>query len=136
MIHKQETLKEIPHIQKKYIDGSNKHNDQKKKENNPITAVATMTLELGIDLGSLERVVQIGTPNSISSFVQRLGRTGRNSGIKEMCFSFMKDKNMVQEEMPWDLLYSIAKQGTSPQGQAPSTARGHKIIYVSEIKNI
>ena len=79
-----------------------------KKESNPITAVATMTLELGIDLGTLERVVQIGSPNSISSFVQRLGRTGRRDGVKEMCFTFNKDFNDVEEVIPWDFLFATA----------------------------
>lgn len=79
-----------------------------KKEENPITAVATMTLELGIDLGALERVVQIGSPNSISSFVQRLGRTGRRDGVKEMCITFNKDFNGVEETIPWDFLFTLA----------------------------
>ena len=79
-----------------------------KKDQNPITAVATMTLELGIDLGTLERVVQIGTPNSISSFVQRLGRTGRRDGAKEMCFVFNKDYNDVEEKIPWDFLFATS----------------------------
>lgn len=41
------------------------------------TIVATSTLELGIDVGDLDRVVQIDAPGTVSSFLQRLGRTGR-----------------------------------------------------------
>ena len=41
------------------------------------TVVATSTLELGIDIGSIERVVQIGAPPSVASLQQRLGRSGR-----------------------------------------------------------
>ena len=39
--------------------------------------VATSTLELGIDVGDLDRVIQIDSPTTVASFLQRLGRTGR-----------------------------------------------------------
>lgn len=42
--------------------------------------VATSTLELGIDIGDLDRMIQIDAPRTVSSFLQRLGRTGRRSG--------------------------------------------------------
>ena len=77
-----------------------------KKEDLPISAVSTMTLELGIDLGSLERVIQIDTPLSITSFVQRLGRTGRKNGNKEMCFCFKNE--LGDESFSWNFLYAIS----------------------------
>lgn len=43
------------------------------------TTVATVTLELGIDIGVLDKVVQINPPYSCSSLVQRMGRSGRRS---------------------------------------------------------
>ena len=42
--------------------------------------VATSTLELGIDVGDLDYVVQIDSPSTVSSFLQRMGRTGRRAG--------------------------------------------------------
>ncbi|KRA37884.1 MULTISPECIES: DEAD/DEAH box helicase [unclassified Nocardioides] len=42
--------------------------------------VATSTLELGVDIGDLDRVIQIDAPRAVSSFLQRLGRTGRRPG--------------------------------------------------------
>jgi ATP-dependent Lhr-like helicase len=42
--------------------------------------VATSTLELGIDVGDLDRVLQAEAPDSVSSFLQRMGRTGRRPG--------------------------------------------------------
>jgi ATP-dependent helicase Lhr and Lhr-like helicase len=42
--------------------------------------VCTSTLELGIDVGDLDRVVQVDAPDSVSSFLQRMGRTGRRAG--------------------------------------------------------
>jgi ATP-dependent Lhr-like helicase len=41
--------------------------------------VATSTLELGIDVGDLDYVIQIDSPSTVSSFLQRMGRTGRRS---------------------------------------------------------
>ncbi len=55
--------------------------EQRLKEGRlPTTAVATTTLELGIDIGSVESVAQVGAPASISSLRQRLGRSGRREG--------------------------------------------------------
>jgi len=42
--------------------------------------VATSTLELGIDVGDLDRVIQIDAPPTVAAFLQRLGRTGRRAG--------------------------------------------------------
>lgn len=44
--------------------------------------VATSTLELGIDVGDLDRVIQIDAPRTVASFLQRLGRTGRRPGTE------------------------------------------------------
>ena len=44
--------------------------------------VATSTLELGIDIGDLDRVVQLDAPSTVASFLQRLGRTGRRPGTR------------------------------------------------------
>lgn len=45
------------------------------------TIISTSTLELGIDIGELDRVIQIGALSSPSAFLQRVGRTGRRPGI-------------------------------------------------------
>jgi len=47
--------------------------------------VATSTLELGIDVGDLDRVIQLDAPRTVSSFLQRLGRTGRRPGTVRNC---------------------------------------------------
>ncbi|MFC9317393.1 DEAD/DEAH box helicase [Streptomyces nigra] len=47
--------------------------------------VSTSTLELGIDVGDLDRVVQIDAPSTVASFLQRLGRTGRRPGSSRNC---------------------------------------------------
>ena len=46
-------------------------------ENRDCVIVATSTLELGIDVGDLDRVIQIDAPPTVTAFLQRLGRSGR-----------------------------------------------------------
>lgn len=59
--------------------------------------VATSTLELGIDVGDLDRVIQINAPKTVSSFLQRLGRTGRRPGTTRNClFLAFKDEDLAQ----------------------------------------
>ena len=59
--------------------------------------VATSTLELGIDVGDLDRVIQIDAPSTVSSFLQRMGRSGRRSGSKRSClFLAISDQGFLQ----------------------------------------
>lgn len=51
-----------------------------KDEGRPATAVCTSTLELGIDIGAIDSVAQLGAPFTVSSLRQRLGRSGRREG--------------------------------------------------------
>lgn len=57
--------------------------------------VATSTLELGIDIGDLDRVVQIGALRTVASFLQRLGRTGRRPGSVRNCLFLALDQDQV-----------------------------------------
>lgn len=43
----------------------------------PTSAVCTMTLELGIDIGHVDSIAQVTAPHSVASLRQRLGRSGR-----------------------------------------------------------
>ncbi|MFE9849065.1 DEAD/DEAH box helicase [Streptomyces sp. NPDC005576] len=53
--------------------------------------VSTSTLELGIDVGDLDRVVQLDAPATVASFLQRLGRTGRRHGTARNCLFLALD---------------------------------------------
>lgn len=65
--------------------------DEMKQSEEKIVTGATVTLELGIDIGSLDQAVQIGAPISVSSFAQRLGRCGRRGQIPQLLFTFVED---------------------------------------------
>ncbi|MBH5334306.1 DEAD/DEAH box helicase [Streptomyces pactum] len=54
--------------------------------------VSTSTLELGIDVGDLDRVIQIDAPATVASFLQRLGRTGRRAGTTRNCLFLALDE--------------------------------------------
>lgn len=65
--------------------------DEMKSSEEKIVTGATVTLELGIDIGSLDQAVQIGAPISVSSFAQRLGRCGRRGQVPQLLFTFVED---------------------------------------------
>ncbi len=77
-----------------------------------MTTVTTATLELGIDIGRLERAFQIDAPWTVSSFLQRMGRTGRRELPPEMWFVMREDepevRAMLPTTVPWKLLQGIA----------------------------
>ncbi len=59
--------------------------------------VATSVLELGIDVGDLDRVIQVDSPPTVSSFLQRMGRTGRRADAGRNCLLLAtKDETLVQ----------------------------------------
>ena len=83
-----------------------------KDDSQYMTTVTTATLELGIDIGRLERAFQIDAPWTVSSFLQRMGRTGRRESPPEMWFVMREDepeaRAMLPATIPWKLLQGIA----------------------------
>ncbi len=83
-----------------------------KEKESRYTACATVTLELGIDIGRLERVVQMDAPNSVSSFLQRLGRSGRRGAAPEMVTVIREEEPLpgapLPQIIPFKLLQAIA----------------------------
>ena len=83
-----------------------------KDEDTFMTTCTTATLELGIDIGRLERAFQIDAPFTVSSFLQRMGRTGRRDLPPEMWFVIREElpepRSMLPETIPWKLIQGIA----------------------------
>jgi ATP-dependent Lhr-like helicase len=66
--------------------------------------VATSSLELGLDVGDLDRVIQIDAPWTVSSFLQRMGRTGRRAGTRSNClFLATSDDGLLRASALVDL---------------------------------
>lgn len=86
--------------------------DLMKDDSQTMTTVTTATLELGIDIGRLERAFQIDAPWTVSSFLQRMGRTGRRELPSEMWFVMREDepepRAMLPSTIPWKLLQGIS----------------------------
>ncbi|WP_328677732.1 DEAD/DEAH box helicase [Streptomyces sp. NBC_00343] len=68
--------------------------------------VATSTLELGIDVGDLDRVIQIDSPGTVASFLQRIGRTGRRAGNTRNCLFLATHKDSLLQAAGLLLLWS------------------------------
>lgn len=69
----------------------------------PTTAVATTTLELGIDLGSVASVAQVGAPRSLAGLRQRLGRSGRR-GDPAVLRIYVRERHLAPDADPIDRL--------------------------------
>ncbi len=86
--------------------------DEMKDDDSLMSVCATATLELGIDVGRLERAFQIDAPFTVSGFLQRLGRTGRRGNPSEMCFIMREEhqeaRAMLPDSIPWYLIQGIA----------------------------
>ncbi|GAA0398732.1 DEAD/DEAH box helicase [Micromonospora gifhornensis] len=68
--------------------------------------VSTSTLELGIDVGDLDRVIQIDAPATVASFLQRIGRAGRRVGSSRNCLFLALDGAALTEAAALLLLWS------------------------------
>lgn len=83
-----------------------------KREDVHAVTCATVTMELGVDIGRLERILQVGATNSVSSFLQRLGRSGRRGQPPEMLMVFREEEPLpnapLPQLIPWDLIRAIA----------------------------
>lgn len=79
---------------REYIEFFAKNNE---RENFCISC--TSTLELGIDIGTVDEVVQIDATHSIASLIQRVGRSGRKDGKNSSLFLYATDQ--------WSLLQSV-----------------------------
>ncbi len=86
--------------------------EEMKDDDSLFSVCATATLELGIDIGRLERAFQIDAPFTVSGFLQRMGRTGRRGSPSEMWFVMREDhpepRAMLPDYLPWRMIQGIA----------------------------
>lgn len=86
--------------------------DEMKSTDEKIVTGATVTLELGIDIGSLDQAVQVGAPLNVSSFAQRLGRCGRRGQVPQLLFTFVESIRINSADIlgpiNWEYIRTIA----------------------------
>lgn len=110
------------------------------KQGTDATAFCSSTLEMGIDIGSVRAVGQIDPPWSVSSLVQRLGRSGRRAGEVSTMRIYTRDKTPTENLDPEDLLFpdllrSIALVRLMIQKwlEPPDTTRLHLSTLVHQL---
>ncbi|MCL2058575.1 MAG: DEAD/DEAH box helicase [Oscillospiraceae bacterium] len=86
--------------------------DEMKSDDEKTVTGATVTLELGIDIGSLDQAVQVGAPLNVSSFAQRLGRCGRRGQTPQLLFTFVESIRINSSDtlgpINWEFIRTIA----------------------------
>ncbi|HEY1816354.1 MAG TPA: DEAD/DEAH box helicase [Kofleriaceae bacterium] len=93
--------------------------------------VATSALELGIDVGDLDHVLQIDAPSTVSSFLQRTGRTGRRAGSTANCtFLATDDDALLRAAAIIDLFRHGYVEPAAPSAWSPHVL-AHQAIALS-----
>jgi ATP-dependent Lhr-like helicase len=81
------------------------HAEDRLRSGRPCTAVCSNTLELGIDIGAIDEVVQVSPPWSVASLVQRLGRSGRRPGTARVLRGYFVEDFPNADSTTWDRLH-------------------------------
>lgn len=75
-----------------------------KDKSRPVSIVCTSTLEMGIDIGSVVSIAQVGVPPSVASMRQRLGRSGRRDGDPAILRIYIQEEELTEKSDPSDCL--------------------------------
>lgn len=114
--------------------------EERLRSGRPCTAVCSNTLELGIDIGAIDEVVQISSPWSVASLVQRLGRSGRRPGSARILRGYFVEDYPTGDATRWDRLHLDFIRGLAMielllEGwiERPSPERAHLSTMVQQV---
>ena len=87
--------------------------EERLRGSRPATVIATTTLELGIDIGAVDSIAQIGPPVSVASLTQRLGRSGRTAGEPSVIRIYIQEPEIdentsVNDQLRVSLVQTVA----------------------------
>lgn len=104
----------------------------------PVTAFCTSTLELGIDIGKVRSIAQIGKSYSVSSLRQRLGRSGRRNEPSILRIFSLEDTNVILPDLRLDLIQNIAviELLKEKKYEVPTVDRMHFSTLIQQILSI
>jgi len=113
------------------------------RSSSPTATFCSSTLELGIDVGNVSAVGQIGAPWSVSSLKQRLGRSGRRDGEASILWMYVVENASNEQSRPVDrlcpqLLRAIAMTELMLEHwcEPPDTERWHLSTLVQQIMSV
>ncbi len=93
--------------------------------------VATSALELGIDVGDLDHVMQIDCPPTVSSFLQRMGRTGRRPGARANCTFLATSEDAVLQTAALLRLYGTGYVEPAAPSRRSAHVLAHQLIALA-----
>ncbi len=102
--------------------------ERRLKEGQLKAVVATASLELGLDIGYIDLVVQLGSPRSIAAFVQRVGRSGHSLSLTPKGRLFALTRDELMESMAMIRAVRAGRLDSFPVPQAPLDVLAQHIV--------
>ena len=113
------------------------------KSNQPITALCTRTLEMGIDIGTVQCVGQVGAPWAVASLVQRVGRSGRREGDAQVLRFYVIDAALTDASTFTDRLFpellraiAMVELMLKKWVETPRSGRKHFSTFIHQILSV
>ena len=117
--------------------------EQRLKAGEPVTALCTGTLEMGIDIGAVKTAGQVGAPWTVTSLVQRIGRSGRKEGQPQILRLYALDEQLhaksgLEDRLFPELIRAIAMVELHLEKwlEPPPPARAHYSTLVHQIFSV